>query len=123
MQPRASPSPPGRPLHAKAIESPRPAPGTQQRSIPAGSDASNAPDGDGPLADELARVLLVALLLAVLEVGAGVALEQAVAAAEAAAAEGAVADDALRLRLAPVLGRGGVLLVVAEGLADGHGAG
>lgn len=81
---------------------------------------SDAPDGDGPLADELARVLLVALLLAVLEVRAGVRLEQAVAAAEAAAAEGTVADDALRLRLAPVLGGGGVLFVVAEGLADGH---
>lgn len=62
----------------------------------------------------------MAAALAVLEVGAGVALEQTVLAAEAAAAEGAVADDALRLGLAPVLRGGGVLFVVAEGLSGGH---
>ena len=63
---------------------------------------SHALDGDGALLDQLAGVALVALLLAVLEVGAVVGLQQPVLGAEVAAAEPAVADDPLHLLLALV---------------------
>lgn len=75
---------------------------------------SNTLDRHGPLAIQLGRIPLVALLLAVLEPLALVVLEQAVLPAEVARAEAAVADDAL----------GGVLALLegAPDLLGGHAA-
>lgn len=57
-------------------------------------------DRHRPLAIQLARVPLMALLLAILQALALVVLEQPVLAAKVPAAEPAVADDALRRVLA-----------------------
>ena len=57
-------------------------------------------DSHSPLAVELVRIPLVALLLAVLETLALVVLQQAMLAAEMPIAEPAIADDALRRVLA-----------------------
>ena len=66
--------------------------------------------GHRSLLVQFVRVSLVALLLAVLQVGAVVALQQAMLRTEMTAAEAAVADDALNFPFALV---GSVLLVVA----------
>ena len=71
-------------------------------------------DSHSPLAVELVRIPLVALLLAVLETLALVVLQQAMLAAEMPIAEPAIADDALRRVLA--------IFVAAADLLGRHAA-
>ena len=83
-------------------------------SCPRKGKHSNALDGHRPLAIQLVRIPLMALLLAVLQPLALVVLQQAVLPAKVSAAEPAVADDALRGVFA--------IFVAAADLLGGHPA-